>query len=485
MVENGLWRLSATEQTRRIRDGEASAVDVMESVLNRIESVNPILHAYCTLDSERARQQAASVDAALGQGEPVGSLAGVPLSIKDLIDTAGLRTTYGSVAYRDRVPSVNDVVVQRLLDASGVVVGKTNTSEFGYIAACHNKLFPTTRNPWNPQLNPGGSSGGAAAAVASGMGAIAIGSDGGGSVRLPAALCGLVGFKGSFGVIPSFPGCRDPRLPGASSWESLEVLGVLARTVADVALVMDAAAGPEPRDRHSLPPLPFDWATAARGGIEGARIAWTVDFGGLVTVDPEVQRVFREAVGSFLDMGCTLVEAAPEVPELDDTFAALIARDSDLRGMRHLIETTGAQSMLPAMVGLIQREWSATEFTDAAMMQQRVTNEMSAFMADYDFLLTPTVPSLAFDLDVAAPTQIAGKKVSSTHFLSFVRIFNMTRQPAISVPAGWSDEGLPVGLQIVGRPLADGQVLAAAAAYEQARPWGDRWPDMEAYSSTA
>lgn len=464
------WRWSAAEQIEATRAERVAPLDVVSSVVDHTERLNPVLHAFCTVDPDGARRAAAQKE--------TGPLRGVAVSIKDLIETAEMRTTYGSRAYADRIPEQDDVVVERLRAAGASILGKTNTSEFGYIAACHNQLFPTTRNPWATDRTPGGSSGGAAAAVAAGLGPIAIGSDGGGSVRLPAALCGIVGFKGSFGVVPAFPGCRDPRLPGASSWETLECLGILARTVTDVGLTMDVIAGPDPRDRHSIPHLGIDWRSAPRDGIAGTRVALCPDFDGLVAVDPEVRRAFDEASRVFSELGCEVVNASPRVPDLDDTFGALIARDSDLRGMRAMIDEIGPKNALADMVGLIRRPWTAEEFTDAAMMQQRMSNELSRFMRDVDLLVTPTVPCVAFDLDVAAPTEIAGTTVSPSHFLSFVRLFNMTRQPAISVPAGFSAGGLPVGLQIVGRPLEDRLVLAAAGAYETARPWADVWPSI-------
>ena len=476
MSRSAPWQLSAAEQAALIRSRELSPVDLLESVLERIAQQNPALGAYCTLAEDQARATAQQAEAALATSQPLGPLHGVPVSVKDLIDTAGIRTTYGSLAYRDRVPEADDVVVERLRAAGAVIVGKTNTSEFGYMAACHNQLFPTTRNPWNLERTPGGSSGGAAAAVSAGLGSIAIGSDGGGSIRLPAALCGLVGFKPSFGVVPSYPGCRDPSLPGASSWELLEVLGPLARTVEDIALVMQAIAGPDPRDRHSLPSLGGDWTTCLAEDVRGMRIAWTVDFGGQVTVEPEVRSTFESALPAFEALGCTLEEATPEIPDLDETFLSLIVRDSDLVGLRQLVEEVGESNVLPDLLGVLKLPVTAEALTTAAMMQQRISNELARFMSRYDLLLTPTVPCRAFELDVASPTRIAGREVSPTHFLSLVRVFNMTYQPAISVPAGWS-QGLPVGLQIVGRRLDDARLLAAAAAYEQVRPWHDQWPE--------
>eukprot|EP00516_Mucochytrium_quahogii_P011510 CAMPEP_0203783718 /NCGR_PEP_ID=MMETSP0100_2-20121128/72_1 /ASSEMBLY_ACC=CAM_ASM_000210 /TAXON_ID=96639 /ORGANISM=" , Strain NY0313808BC1" /LENGTH=472 /DNA_ID=CAMNT_0050685631 /DNA_START=988 /DNA_END=2406 /DNA_ORIENTATION=+ len=468
-MPRAIWKLNAKAQVECVASGRATKEQVVEDVLEHIGKFDGRVHAFCTLMGKEH-----------GIGKE-GRLSGVPISVKDLIDTKGMRTTYGSMVHSERVPDQDDVVVERLRAAGATIVGKTNTSEFGYIASCHNNLFETTRNPWNLDRNCGGSSGGAAAAVASGMGSIAVGSDGGGSVRLPAALCGVVGFKPSFGVIPSWPGCRNPDLPGCSSWETLEVLGLLSRTVQDICLTMSCIEGPDLRDRHSLPTLGIDWENAAATNIDGLRIAYTVDFGGLVTVDPEVRRVFLQAIGRLkeqLGARVSFQEASPVVPELDKTFGALIARDSDLRGMRKMINETGASKMLSDMVGLVAAPWTAEDFTDAAMVQQKVCNDMAKFMRSYDILLTPTVPCLAFELNVAAPTTIDFQSVSNTHFLSFCRVFNLTRQPAISVPAGFSKDKLPVGLQIVGRRLEDAKVLGLAAAWECISPWKDIWPPM-------
>ena len=274
-----LHDLTLTELAAAIRNRSVSAAQAVESTLASIEALDPLLNAFCTLDADAARRTAADIDRRLAQGEAVGPLAGVPVAIKDLICTRGLRTTFGSRLYANHVPDEDDVVVERLRDAGAIVIGKTNTSEFGYGAVGHYPLFATTRNPWNTALTPGGSSAGSAAAVAARMLTLAIGSDGGGSVRVPAALCGLFGIKPSWGRVPVYPGCRDERFPGISSWESLEHIGPITRYAADAALALAVLAGPSPRDRHSIPAESDDWRLRPAESLRGIRIAYSADLG--------------------------------------------------------------------------------------------------------------------------------------------------------------------------------------------------------------
>ncbi|MFD6293376.1 amidase [Streptomyces sp. NPDC060235] len=471
-----ICRLSATELAARIGASEISPLEATDAVLERIAAVDGALAAYCTLAPDSAREQARTLADRIARGEEVGPLAGVPVGVKDLITTKGIRTTSGSPAYEDFVPDEDDIVVERAVAAGAVVLGKTNASEFGYSATGHNPLFPTTRNPWNTALTPGGSSAGSAAAVAAGLGPVALGSDGGGSIRVPAAHCGLVGFKASMGRVPVWPGCRDERYPGVSGWESLEHLGPLTRTVADTALVLAVLAGPDPRDRHSIPCGDVDWTAAARPtDITGLRIAYSADLGYL-PVDPEVGRVVADAVRVFeTDLGCHVEAADPGWKDPGEAFAALIAAETDLRGMRRLISVHG-ERMSPHLVEMMQRDWTAEEFTDATMVRKSVVNRMARFMRDYDLLITPTTAVPAFPVDIQGPTVIDGRTVPDTAWTGFTSPQNLTGQPAISVPAGFTRDGLPVGLQITGRHLADGQVLRVAAAFERAAPWAGRWP---------
>lgn len=256
--------MDAATLAANIRAKQLSPVEVVEAVLDRMARLEPHLHAFCTPVPELARAEARRIEANIIAGRDVGVLAGVPVSIKDLIFTKGIRTTSGSVAYRDFVPEEDDVAVERLKTAGAIILGKTNTAEFGYSATGHNPLFETTRNPWNLSMTSGGSSAGAGAATAAGIGAIALGSDGGGSVRIPASHCGVYGIKPSMGRIPLYPGSRDERYPGASGWESIEWYGPLARTVFDAALALSVLVGPDPRDRQSIPRESIDWTAPKR-----------------------------------------------------------------------------------------------------------------------------------------------------------------------------------------------------------------------------
>jgi len=259
--------MDAVTMSAEIRAKRLSPVEATQAILERMDRLEPTLHAYCTPTPELALQTAKRVESAIAHGEHVGPLAGVPVAVKDLICTKGITTTSGSYAYKDFIPDEDDVVVERLKAADAVILGKTNCPEFGYSGVGHNSVFPTTRNPWNPELTSGGSSSGSGAAVAAGMGPLALGSDGGGSIRIPSSFCGLYGLKASMGRVPLYPGTKDERYPGVSSWESLEHIGPMTRTVADSALLMSVIAGPDPRDRYSLPAANHEWADCATGDI--------------------------------------------------------------------------------------------------------------------------------------------------------------------------------------------------------------------------
>jgi len=471
-----LCALSATEQARLIRARHISPVELVDAVFARIRALEPVLHAFCALAEEAARAAARAAENAIMQGSAEGKLLGVPLSVKDLICTKDIVTASGSTAYRGFLPEEDDVCVERLLAAGAILLGKTNVPEFGYAGVGCNALFAETANPWNPAMTPGGSSAGSAAAVASGMGAVALGSDGGGSIRGPASFCGIFGMKPSFGRVPLYPGCRDPRFPGMSSWETIEHIGPMTRTVEDAALLLDVIAGPDDRDRHSLPAAGWDWLEVMRRPLGRLRIAFTEDFG-FSKVDAEVRALTAAAARVFADdMGCEVVQDTPALSDMFDLFLTLIMRDSDLRGMRAM--AARGDIAMPGLVGLLAREWTAEDFTDAAIRRQEVCNTMWRFMRRYDLLLTPTVSTPAFPLGRWQPETIEGIPADQANGSPFTYPFNWTGQPAASVPVGWTSTGLPVGLQIVGRHLDDALVLRAAAAFEAVRPWRDRWPGV-------
>jgi aspartyl-tRNA(Asn)/glutamyl-tRNA(Gln) amidotransferase subunit A len=476
-LQNEICGMDAVALAKAVRTRELSAVEVVDAHLARMDAVEPSIHAFCTVTAQGARDAAREVDARISRGDEVGVLAGVPVGIKDLVCTAGIRTASGSPAYKDFMPDEDDVVVERLKNADAIIVGKTNVPEFGYSGVGHNPVFETTRNPWNTAMTPGGSSAGSGAAVASGEVPFAIGSDGGGSIRIPSAHSGIYGIKPSMGRVPLYPGCRDERYPGVSSWESLEHLGPMSRTVADSALMLSVIAGPDPRDRHSLPHAGFDWMNALDGDLEGLRVAYSPDWG-YAAVDPQVRNVVDDAVRVFeRDLGCTVEVAHPGWSDPFDAFWAIVAMDTDLKGMRAMAAQYGKE-MSPHLVAFLNHPWSAEDFTNASVTRKALVNKMWRFMANYDLLLTPTLAVPPFPVHMQGPEIIDGRMVAPTQWLSFTYPINLTGQPAASVPAGFTSDGLPVGLQIVGRHLDDPLVLRASAAFEKAHPWRRACPPL-------
>jgi aspartyl-tRNA(Asn)/glutamyl-tRNA(Gln) amidotransferase subunit A len=470
--------LTAVDLAAAVRAREVSPVEVVEAVHRRMDRLEPRLHAFCHRADADALEAARRLERGLAEGADGGPLCGVPVGVKDLVAVAGMPMPGGSPAYRDFVPDEDDVVVERLRAAGAIVLGKTAVTEFGYSGASHSPVAETVRNPWNLALTSGGSSAGSGAAVAAGMGPVAIAADGGGSIRIPASFCGLFGMKASMGRVPMYPSCRDERYPGIASWEGLEHVGPVSRTVADSALVLSVIAGPDPRDRRSIPAGDVDWrAAAAPGDLRGLRVAYSPDLG-RVAVDPEVTRMVDEAARAFEELGADVVEDGPQFDDPGAAFAALIALESDLTGMRELVARHGHE-MSPHLVDLITREWRAEEFTDAQTTRKAVVNAMWRFMGRYDLLLTPTLTTPPFPVHMQGPEKVGGRYVRDSAWLSFTYPFNLTGQPAATVPAGFTADALPVGLQIVGAHLADGLVLRAAAAFEAARPWAQHRPPVD------
>ena len=475
---NEICRMDAVTLARLIRSRDLSPVEVTDAVLARMERLEPLLHAFCTPTPDIARDAAKQVEKRIMAGEDVGPLAGIPWGCKDLLCTAGIKTVSGSHAYKEFVPDEDDVVVERMRDAGAVILGKTNVPEFGYSGVGHNPVFDTTRNPWNTELTPGGSSAGSGAAVASGMGPFTIGSDGGGSVRIPSSFSGLYGLKPSMGRVPLYPGVKDERYPGVSSWEALEHIGPMSRTVADSALMLSVIAGPDDRDNRSLPQQQgFDWMTSLKGDLKGLRVAYSPDWG-YAAVDKRVRDIVAKAVRVFeRDLGCIVEEASPGWENPYQAFWALLAGESDLKGMRAMEQRLGDR-MTPHLRDFLKTEWTAEQLTDAMVSRKAVNNKMWRFMRKYDLLLTPTLAVPPFEIGIQGPTEIEGRVVEPFEWLHFTFPMNFTGQPAASIPAGWTDDGLPIGLQIIGGHLDDALVLRASACFEAAQPWKDRWPPM-------
>lgn len=472
MPDRDLCFTPATRLLRLYRARRVSPLEVMEAVLARIDRLNPRLNAYVTVARESALRAARAATVALGRGRALPPLHGIPVSIKDLTPTRGIRTTWGSKIFEHHVPTEDAIVVERLKAAGAIIVGKTSTPEFGAGGNTFNAVFGPTRNPWNPALTCGGSSGGAAVALATGMGPLAQGSDTGGSLRMPAAFCGVVGFRTSPGLIP-----HHPRV---LAWDTISVTGPMARTVADTALMLAVLAGPDDRAPLSYAVDTGEFLRAVRRpSVRGWRVAWTPDANGLIPVDPEVARVAEGATRVFRALGARVTAASPDFGDVDEIVLAtrgisMVANHADRLPRWREVMQPGLVWNIEQGLGLTAREVARGEALRAALWHR-----VRAFMEAFDLLILPTVAVKPFPVEQPYPTEICGKPVA--HYIQWAYLtyaITLTGLPAISVPCGFTRDGLPVGLQIVGRRRAEAAVLRAAAAFEEAVPWADARPPV-------
>lgn len=462
MLETDLLFASATQLVAWYRERKVSPVDVIEAVLHRIDRVNPRLNAFCHVDPDQVRADAVSAGQAVGADEPLGPLHGVPISVKDNLDVKGSPTQYASRLMEGNVSTTDCPAVERLRKAGAIIIGRTTMPEFGWKGVTDSPIYGITRNPWNPDVTPGGSTGGGAAAVAGGMGVIAVGTDAGGSLRIPGAFCNLVGFKPSSGRIPN-----HPPAPG----ELLRHIGPLTRTVTDAALAVDVMAGPDERDLNSLPATERNLVDDLERGIDGLTIAWCPRLVG-ATVDPEIETICAAAVKRLEDAGARVEPVELELDGFFDSWktqilAALSARLEDT------FEDAG---------GLLDRELlrlavSATVLRskDLILAQQKrheCWHAVRRVYEQHDLLATPTLGMNPFPIGQNQPDGY------EQNWVPFLFPFNLTGQPAISVPCGWTAARLPVGLQLVGRRHDDVTVLRAARAFEQLAPWAAQ-PDLD------
>jgi aspartyl-tRNA(Asn)/glutamyl-tRNA(Gln) amidotransferase subunit A len=468
-MDEVVWR-SALELAEAIRTKAVSPVEVVEAVLGQIERLNPRLNAYCTVTAEEARDAAMAAEVAVMTGEPLGPLHGVPFSVKDLVFTRRVRTTAGSRVFADHLPEEDAVAVERLKAAGAVLVGKTNTPEFGHKAVTDNPLFGTTRNPWNPDLTPGGSSGGAGAAVAAGMAPLAVGTDGGGSIRVPASFCGIYGLKPTYGRVPSYPNFRG--------WRGLSVTGPMTRTVRDAALMLDVMAGSDDRDQHSLPAdAGGSYLAACADGIAGLSVAWSPDLGH-ARVAPEVEELCARAAELFETLGCHVEVVTPSWDDPAEIFRVMVAAET-YAAWGHVMAGSGDQ-LDRSLHALLRfgRTIRIEQYLDAAQRRDDLWTDVQRFLARFDLLITPAVAVPPFRVGQPGVKEINGHAVPPLGWIPFAFPFNLTGQPAATVPVGFTSSGLPVGLQIVGRRHAERTVLAASAAFEAAAPWTSRRPDV-------
>ncbi len=447
--------LTAAELTAAYRSRELSPVEATEAGLARIEDRDGELNAFCLVDGERALTDARASEQRWARGEPAGPLDGVPVGVKDLLVTRGWPTLRGCRAIDPAGPWEDDAPVVAALRRSGAVLpGKTTTPELGWKGVTDSRLEGVTRNPWDPSRTPGGSSGGSAAALAAGMVPLALGTDGGGSIRIPCAFTGLPGLKPTFGRVPAWP---------ASPFGPVSHVGPMARTVTDVALLLDVMAEPDARDWLALPPARTSFAAGIDDGVRDLRIAFSPELG-YAAVDPEVAALVSRAALAFAELGAHVELVDPGFADPREAFdvlwssgaarAVAITGEVDDPGLREVAAAGG--------------RYAATEYIAALQTRDALAITMSAFHQEWDLLLTPTLPLAAFEAGREVPDGAADPRWPGWTPFSFP--FNMTQQPAATVPCGFTAAGLPVGLQVVGPRYADALVLRAARAYESAHP---------------
>jgi len=455
---------TVVEVAEAVRAGELKATEILDECLDAVAARNDELNAFVHLDVDAARATAERVDEAVARGDDPGLLAGVPFGVKDLEDCAGMPTSHGSLLYKGRPPVPDDSVhVSRLRAAGAVPIGKTASPEFGVTAFTHTKAWGTTRNPWDPTRTPGGSSGGSAAAVASGMVPFCTASDGGGSTRIPAAFSGLVGLKPSFGRIP-----HERSAPSETS-----CFGALTTTVRDAARHLDVSAGPHDLDRASLPPPNTSYERAIEElDVGGLRAMWSPDMGYAVVV-PEVEELTRAAAEALVDAaGLQSVERAFSPSSPMRTWLSAGAADMWLdleEGM-----WPGCTDELTGLVRASLRrtaEWTLPRYARALRHRQQLEEEVADLFGEIDVLLTPTTAMAAYAAEGPLPMEIEGKDARTSGPVPFTMLANLCWNPAISVPAGVTHDGLPVGLQIMVRRHADDVALRLARIFEQTRPW--------------
>ena len=460
---------SPKKLARMIRTRKVSASEVVHAFIARIEEVNPKVNAIVTFLPEQALKRAKALDR---KGATMGPLAGLPIAHKDIVPTKGIRTTFGAPIFRDHVPAEDHVIVERLRVAGAILIGKTNTPEFATGAQTFNPIFGATRNPYDLSKTSGGSSGGAAAAVASGMLPFADGSDLGSSLRNPASFCNVVGFRPTPGRVPNWP------FPNA--WDTLWSLGPIARTVEDTALLLSAMAGPDPRSptTHAEPGSVF--ARPLARDFRKVRVAWSPDLGGAFPVDARVTRALAPVRSVLASLGCIVEEAAPDLSDADEAFQVQRALGF-VEAYGELLKTNRAQ-MKDTVVWNIEQGLAldAARIAKANVLRSSVFHTMRTFLERHEFLVLPTVQVPPFPVDQPYVTEINGVKLGNyMEWMKSNYLITATTHPAISVPAGFTDDGLPVGLQIVGRYRDDFGVLQLAHAFEGATEVWKRRPALD------
>jgi len=461
---------SACELSQLIRKGDLSPVELVESCLARIEEVNPLVNAFVALRAEEALTEAKTLADDIARGQDPGPLAGIPIGVKDLEDVKGMPTTYGSIPFKGNVAGRDSIQVGRLKKAGAIVLGKTNTPEFGFTGFTKNRLFGITRNPWNLERTPGGSSGGSAAAVASGMVPISTGSDAGGSIRIPACYTGCFGIKPTYGRIPLGPA---PVLNTTCLW----TLGPLCRTVEDAALYLDITSGYHPADPASLPTPHCSYLHSLKADLPPLRIAFSPDMG-FAPVQKDVMDLAQRTAGGFEELGHHVEIWKGRFPDVSETWSDLVGKEIYAQ-LSEILDRYRDQ-IGRAIVAALDHVKTVTLDTwiQHAKTITALNNTLWQIFEEYDLLLTPTLPTEAFAAGGPPPMEIEGQSIPILWAVAFTYPFNLSAHPAATVRSGLTRTGLPAGLQIIGPHHGEDLVLRAAYAYQQLRPWNDHWPKV-------
>lgn len=470
-MSSDVCMLPAVDLCRLIKDRELSAVELIEACLKRLEERNPELNAVCTV-SPRALKEARGVQRRLDRGEEVGPLAGLPVGIKDITPVRGLRTTFGSPLYRDWIPDEDALVVARLRASGAVVLGKTNTPEFAAGGNTFNEVFGLTRNPWNPALSAGGSTGGGAVGLATGMIAIAEGTDLGGSLRIPASFCGVAGLRPSIGLVPT--------VPTDSPWDGLAVTGPMARTVTDIALTLQVISGPDPRAPLSQAASRRDFPAAVEAaGSRSFRIGYAPDVA-RIGVDPAVESSCRAAALGLGSEGHRIEDLPLDLSAGRPAFVTLRGLWMLAHHHKHLdrLAELGDNVAGNIRLGL---DVTTTQLAEAEQARFAVWEKLREVFAHHDVLMTPCMAIAPFPVDRNYPDSIAGRPMDTyIDWLAPTFLFSLTGLPVACVPCGLTSDGMPAGLQVVGRPNDEESVLQAAHLIQEANPIG--WPPASAAS---
>lgn len=487
-----IW-MSACDMRDAIKRQDITSEEITEVIIERIEKINPIINAYCTLTFDLAREMAKKADEAVKNGETLGLLHGVPTSIKDELETKGIRSTFGCEIFENYIPDQDDVAVERLKDAGIVMLGKTNLPAFGYAPITNNSIFGPTKNPWNLGRTPGGSSGGAAAAIAAGLGPLALGGDGGGSIRIPSSFCGTYGIKPTFGRVPHL----FAKLGGAAA--TISQGGPIVRCVKDAALMLDVLVGEHDSDKFSVPKPNYSFFEKLEEKPKKLKIGYSFDLGNVMAIDPEVKKSVLNAMDKLRAYDWTIEEShlinlknsrktmlGIKRPKIHSPF--LILATIWATSFAHILDVTGLlkkwqDKLDPTLVTMVKMadQFSAKDIKVAELQMEMVNENIAEHFKEYDILITPTTttPAIGIEKTLLDLVEVDGKKVSTNDWVSFTYPFNMSGHPAASIPCGWHSNGLPLGMQIVGKRFDEVNVLQVSKAFEELAPWQHKKPKFD------